>query len=74
MNNITTIEPVRPKAKISEQEMARRRKLVRKADANNRLEGIYRGAETNEIVESFVRGEIEVTELVSLFKAQPANR
>lgn len=61
----------RPKAKISDAEMARRRKVVRQADANNRIEGIFRGPETDAVVEAFVRGDIEVTDMISLFKGQP---
>jgi hypothetical protein len=65
---------IETKAKISDAEMARRRKIVRQADAHNRIEGIFREPETDEIVEAFVGGDIEATDLVRLFKSQPAAR
>ncbi len=65
---------VETKAKISDAEMARRRKIVRQADSHNRIEGIFREPETDEIVEAFVGGDIEATDLVRLFKSQPAAR
>jgi hypothetical protein len=54
--------------------MERRRKTVRQADANNRLEGIYRESATDAVVEAFVRGDIEVTDMVGLFRAMPDPR
>jgi len=62
---------IQPKARISAAEMERRRRIVGMGDAHNRLEGIFRGPETDEIVEAFVRGDIDATDLVPLFKAQP---
>jgi hypothetical protein len=59
---------------ISATEMERRRMIVRQADANNRLEGIYREPATDAVVEAFIRGDIEVTDMVPLFKAQPGPR
>ncbi len=59
-----------PKAKITAAESERRRKIVRMGDAHNRIEGIFREPATDEIVEAFVRGDIEATDLVPLFKAQ----
>jgi hypothetical protein len=44
---------------------------VRQADANNRIEGIFRGPETDAIVEAFVRGDIEARDMTRLLKAQP---
>jgi hypothetical protein len=54
---------------ISDGESARRRKVVRMADAENRLEGITRSPETDAIFDSYVRGDIEVTEMVPRLKA-----
>lgn len=65
---------VTPPAKISTAEMDRRRKIIRRADASNRIEGVFRGPETDAIVEAFVRGDIEVTDMIPLFAAQPAPR
>ena len=69
MDDIVRVRPTQQKA-ISADEMERRRKIVRQADANNRLEGIYRGPETDAIVEAYVHGHIEVTEMITLFEAQ----
>jgi hypothetical protein len=60
----------RPKAQISLAEMERRRKIVRQADADNRIEGIFRDSASDEIFDAFIRGDIEVTEMVPLLKAQ----
>jgi hypothetical protein len=60
----------KPKSKISDEEVARRREIVRIGDAENRLEGIFRDPESNAIFEAYVRGEIEVTEIVPRLKAQ----
>jgi hypothetical protein len=73
MDHIISTRPVRSKT-ISEAEMLRRRRIVRQADANNRLEGIFREPETDAVVEAFVRGDIEATDMVSLFKAHPEPR
>jgi Antitoxin VbhA len=57
------------KAKISAEEMSRRREALRRADAHNRLEGLFPSAASNEIFESFVRGEIEFNEIRPRLKA-----
>lgn len=51
-------------ARISLEETARRREIVRRADHENLLEGIERAADTDHIFEAFIQGEIEVTEIV----------
>ena len=38
--------------------------IVRQADANNRLEGIFRDPATDVVVEAYVRGEIPATEML----------
>ncbi len=58
------------KAEISAAEVERRRKALRRADAHNRIEGIFRNPETDPIFEAAVRGDIEVTAIVPLLKAQ----
>jgi hypothetical protein len=74
MDGITTIEPLTAKAKISDQEMARRRKLVRKAAASNRIEGIYRDPATDNVFESYIRGDIDVMDIGPLLQAQRGPR
>jgi len=61
----------KPKPKISAEEMARRREHVRNADANNRLEGIFRDSESDAVFEAYIRGEIEATEIVARLNALP---
>jgi hypothetical protein len=58
-----------PKPKISAREMERRRKIVRQADANNRLEGVFRDPSTDTVVEAYVRGEISAAEILPRMKA-----
>jgi hypothetical protein len=53
---------------ISPEEMERRRKAVEAALANNRIEGIFPDAETLEIFEACIRGEIEAADLVKALK------
>ena len=66
MHEIAT--QVRPR--ISAAERKRRKEVVRKADAHNRIEGLVRTPETDVIFEGYVRGEIEASELVPRIKAQ----
>jgi hypothetical protein len=40
-NAMNVITPAKPKAKISAEEMERRREAVRQADASNRIEGRF---------------------------------
>jgi len=61
--------PRKPKAKISAEEMERRREQVRRGDANNRIEGLKRGPETDAIFDAYIHGEIEVGEIVPRLKA-----
>lgn len=70
MDDITII----PKAKISRAEVERRRKAVRRADANNRIEGIYRSGESDKVFDAFIRGEIEAPEIIIRLNAQPSPR
>jgi hypothetical protein len=65
---------IKPSAKISPAERERRLKIVRRADANNRIEGIFRDASSNPIFDAFVRGEIEAIDIVPLLKAKSEPR
>ena len=58
-----------PKPKIPPEEMQRRREAVRQADANNRIEGIFRDPASDEIFEAHIRGEIDAADLVPRLKA-----
>jgi hypothetical protein len=54
--------------------MARRRKHVRRADAENRLEGIARNPATDPVFEAYIRGEIGATEIIPRLRAQRGPR
>jgi hypothetical protein len=64
----------RARAKISAAEVERRRDIVRQADANSRLEGVYRDPATDEIFDAYVRGDISATDMIPLLKAKSAPR
>ena len=57
------------KPKISAEEMERRREALRQADATNRIEDVYRSPDSAPIFDAFVRGEIEVEEIIPQLKA-----
>jgi hypothetical protein len=59
----------KPKPTIDADEMQRRREALRRADAHNRLEGLFPSAASDEIFEAFVRGEIEFDEIRPRLKA-----
>jgi len=54
--------------------VARRRELGRKADANNRLEGIYRDPASNETFEAYIRGDMNVMDIGSRLQARRRSR
>ena len=54
---------------ISPEEMERRRTHVRVAIADNRIEGIAISPESLEILEAYIRGEIEAADLVTAAKS-----
>jgi Antitoxin VbhA len=60
--------------KITREEMERRREAVRTADAENRLEGLVRDGGTDPFFEAFIRGEIELPELLARVKAHVSQR
>ncbi|WP_431322926.1 antitoxin VbhA family protein [Rhizobium sp. YTU87027] len=59
---------------LSEVEMDRRRLMVRKAHHTNQLEGIEPDPDMDHVFESFIRGEIEVTDLIPRIRALQALR
>jgi Antitoxin VbhA len=65
MDDITAVKSAKP---ISAKETARR-EVLRRADAHNRIEGIDRDPASDPVFEAFVRGDIEVTEIVPRLKA-----
>ena len=59
---------------VSSAEIARRRAALRQADANNRLEGVFREPATDTIFEKHVRGEINSSEMMAQLEAMPQPR
>lgn len=59
----------RPKARMTSEEIERRRRHVRVADSENRLEGIYRDSQSDVVFDAYIRGEIEATDIVPRLKA-----
>jgi hypothetical protein len=68
---MNVIAPSKPKAKISLQEMERRREALRQADASNRIEGYFPDPADAAIYEQFIRGEIELAEIIKLIQPPP---
>jgi hypothetical protein len=66
---MNVITPTKTKAKISVEEMERRREALRQADASNRIEGLKRGPETDSIFDAYIHGEIEATDMIPRLKA-----
>ncbi len=56
-----------PKPTISAREAQRRREHVRVAIADNRLEGIATSAETQQVLDAYIRGQIEAGDLVTAY-------
>ena len=56
------------KARISAKETQRRSEHVRRGDANNRIEGLSSEPEANTIFADYIKGNIDVTEIVPRLK------
>jgi hypothetical protein len=57
---MNVISPTKPKVRISLDEMERRREALRRADAHNRIEGLFPNPDATAVYEEFIRGEIEL--------------
>jgi len=64
------VMPSKAGAKISVQEMERRREALRQADASNRIEGYFPDPADAAMYEQFVRGEIELHDIDQYFEAK----
>lgn len=60
--------PKRRKTKITAKETQLRIERVRRGEANNRIEGISSGPESNTVFAAYISGDIEVTEIVPRLK------
>ena len=58
----------RQKPRLSAAEVERRRDHVRVGDSENRLEGVFRDPKTDPVFEAYIRGDIEVTDIVAQLK------
>lgn len=65
MDDIVT----KPRVKISAADIERRREALRQADASNRIEGQFRSPESAPVFDAFIRGEIELDEVLPRLKA-----
>jgi hypothetical protein len=59
----------RLKPRISAEEMTRRREALRRADAHNRIEGVFPDPDSEPIFEAFVRGDIEFEDILPRLNA-----
>ena len=59
----------RQKPRLSAEEVEQRRDHVRVGDSENRLEGVFRDPKTDPVFEAYIRGDIEVTDIVPQLKA-----
>jgi hypothetical protein len=66
---MNVIAPKKPKGAISAEEMERRREALRRADTDHRIEGLSRTPESEPIFAAFVRGVIELHEILPRVKA-----
>ncbi len=66
---MNVILPTQPKPRISVEEMGRRREALRRADAHNRIEGLFPTPESTAIYEQFIRGEIEFHDIRTRIEA-----
>lgn len=53
---------------ISAEEMERRRKSVRRAIRSNAIEGAAHGADINPILDAYISGEIEASDIIVRIK------
>lgn len=60
--------PKKPNGSISAEEKALRLEVLRQAQANNRIEGIFSGPEAKPVFDAFVRGEIDARDIVPRLK------
>jgi Antitoxin VbhA len=73
MDDIVSTRPGRSKT-ISAAEMERRRQALRQADAGNRIEGQFRSPESGPIFEAFIRGDIEMDDILPRLNALHLHR
>lgn len=68
MDDVTLPIFPRQKPRLSAAEVERRRDHVRVGDSENRLEGVFRDPKTDPVFEAYIRGDIEVTDIVAQLK------
>lgn len=65
---------IAPRPTISAAEVERRREALRQAHASNRIEGVFRSRESDPLFEAFVRGDIELDDVLIGIKALHEHR
>ena len=69
MDDVTLPIFPRQKPRLTAEEVEQRRDHVRVGDSENRLEGVFRDTKTDPVFEVYIRGDIEVTDIVPQLKA-----
>lgn len=59
-------EPLRPR--ISAEEVERRRRAVQAAAHSSDMEGVRRDPRTDDVFEAFVRGDIDMPDMIPMIK------
>jgi flagellar biosynthesis component FlhA len=65
---MTDAQPSAPRPKITHEEMERRRRAVEKAAHSSAMEGARRDPRTDHIFDAFVRGDIEISDMIPMIK------
>ena len=66
--NMTAVARKSSTPKISPEEMERRRRAIQKAAHSSAMEGAKRDPRADPIFESFINGEIEMSDVVPMLK------
>ena len=69
MDDVTLPIFPRQKPRLTAEKVEQRRDHVRVGDSENRLEGVFRDPKTDPVFEIYIRGDIEVTDIVPQLKA-----
>lgn len=65
---MTDTKPSAPRPKITPEEMERRRRAVEHAAHDSAMEGVRRDPRTDHVFDAFVRGDIEISDMIPMIK------
>ncbi|MBD2745958.1 hypothetical protein IC232_04515 [Microvirga sp. BT688] len=65
---MTDTQPSAPRPKITPEEMERRRRAVEHAAHDSAMEGVRRDPRTDHVFDAFVRGDIEISDMIPMIK------